>query len=130
MRFATFAAFMLPLAALAAPTPTPRQLGSADVDMLKQLTEAHDRFTAAFIDTSSATNSTIDHLSASQNELERAILDEVQAATGVFGIAVLATANLFDPHQDGQAFLKFEYVDSICAYTMVKNELTRRFCSF
>ena len=125
MRFTTFVGFMLPLAALAASTSP--QPDSADADMLKQLGEAQGRFTAAFIYTSTATNATIDQLSTSQNDLERAILDEVQAATEVFEIAVLATANIVSLND--QAALGFEYVDSLCAYTMVNNELMRRFCS-
>ena len=112
MRFAAFVAFMLPLAALAAP-PQP---DSADT--------LNERFGQAITETLSAITATIDQLSASKTHQERAVLHRAQDANKVFQTALLAGFNILN--LNGTTPRESEYVDSLCAYTMVKNEITRR----
>ena len=119
MRLTTFVALMLPLAALAASTPTPPQPDSADT--------LGSRFVQAAEGTLSAINATINQLNASTNRQERAVLHRVQDANKVFQIAVLAATNLSSLNSTNPR--EAEYVDSFCAYMMVKNKLTRHFCS-
>ena len=113
MRFATFAAFMLPLAALAEPISfsslskiaTPLNATSDHVEsVIKQL------------------------LGHTENSPLRALETAQLASTTVlFGNGALK--RMLFPDVGPAAPSDREYVDSLCAYTIVKNELTRRFCS-
>ena len=122
MRFAAFVAFTLPLTAFAAPRPTSRQLDSAD-----EFAGAMDRFRLASTDANSAIDVMIDQLSESQNPQELVISEGVQVASLVSHIAILATTSIVDRVQRNGPILEIEYVVGFCAYTMVKNGLSRRF---
>ena len=117
MRFFTFVAFMLPLSALAAPTPTPPQ-PSPD-DLIKQVTDARDRFAAAIKETSTALNNTIDLL---QNDSKRgALLKKANDANTNLGIAFTAALSIDADVRAGNAPQESEYVDNLSPYTMDHN---------
>ena len=121
MRFATFVAFVLPLAALAAPTPTPQW---------DQLDAARKEFAEALHTAGNAINMTIHQLSDFQDAPVLVhVLQTVQLVNTNFGFGVQAASRIFDALQSQNVPCDAEYVDSLCAYTIVKNELTRRFCS-
>ena len=129
MRFTTFAAFMLPLAALAAPTPTPPQPDSV-ADVLAQLEAARSDFSNSIVVTSAAINATIDQLSGSSNAAEQAILEGVQFANTNVGFAFQAATRIAIALQTNNTVLDSEYEDNLFAYMTDKNELTRLFVSF
>ena len=106
---------MLPLAALAAPTP--RQ------------SDSFDEYDQAYSETDSALQATIDQLSnvgLTLNGHRQADLDGFKLAEAYLEIAHQAAVRI---HENTSTDLSSEYVDSLCAYTMVKNELTQFFCS-
>ena len=120
MRFSTFAAFMLPLAALAAPTSTPPKPDSA-ADVLAKLEAARSDFGNSIIAASAAINATIDQLCGSSNAVEQAILKGVQFANTNVGFAFQAGTRIAIALQTNGTPLDSEYEDNLYAYTMVKN---------
>jgi hypothetical protein len=87
MRFSIFAAFMLPLAALAAPTPQPSS--ESPVRM------AHDKFTAALIETSINIQLTHDKAAGvpipalvDQTNVIRRIIDRISIASQRIGTEI------------------------------------------
>ena len=122
MRFATLFAFMLSLAALAAATSYPRPFDST-------FTDAIDRFITASVDANSSISIIYDDFGASQGSQERALYDDVRVVSSVCQIALRAVASIYTTVQSNNTILETEYVGGLCVYTMVKNELTRRFCS-
>ena len=122
MRFATFVAFMLPLAALAVPTPIPRQFNTTFTDAINRLNTAAE-------DASSSISVMLYDLGASQNSQEQTFYDGLQVASLNSQIAVKAVISIYDTVKSNNTFLDTEYVVGLYVYTMVKNELIRRFCS-
>ena len=117
MRFATFVAFMLPLAALAAPTPTPSR------------SDSFDKFNQAYYETDTALKATIDQLNNGDltlNGHRQATLSDSQLADTYLESAHQMAVRIYD---NTSTDLSTEYVNSLCAYTVGKNESTRRFCS-
>ena len=117
MRFATFVTFMLPLAAFAAPTP----LIPFGLDLCAQFRDARDQLENGFGTTIRSLATVVAQIGASANSQELAVVQGVKDAQSEI-------LNSFT--SDGAAPLKkARYVNSLCAYTMVKNELIWRFCS-
>ena len=111
MRFSTILAFMLPLAALAVPTPpsSARDLQA----QLQQLNEARERFTNALIETSGAVNKTIDLAT----ELKQsAVLDQVNKANDNLELAFLAALKVDADAKAGIQPSDDEYVDILRTY--------------
>ena len=109
MRFAIFAAFMLPLAALAAP------ITSSD------LIKISNPLTRTSVEVESVVRQLFGHTKNSPlRALETAQLANATVFFGIVAMRRIFQANVISDN---------EYVDSLCAYTIVKNELTRLFCS-
>ncbi len=124
MRFFTFVAFMLPLSALAAPTPASTSISASQpsaTDLAAQIDEARARFAQAFGDTSLALNATIDQLSVSKDSRNRGLLKTALKANKNLGIAFTAALNIDADVQAGKPPLEAEYVDNLSAYTMNQN---------
>ena len=124
MRFATFVAFMLPLAAFAAPTPTPRQ---ADSDLSVAFEDKLGNYSLALSYTVTAVNEAVVQLGASNNSQELSVLDTLlNLRHDLYSVDVF----LADNNSVVNTFLKSQYVDIFSrTYTMVKYELIPRFCS-
>ena len=118
MRFATFVTFMLPLAAFAAPTPS--ALDNLD-DLCAILKDAPDQLGNSFGTTIRSLAVVVAQIGASDNSQELAVVQDVKDAENELlnSFTSVGTAPI-----DGT-----RYVNSLCAYTMVKNELIWRFCS-
>ena len=124
MRFATFAAFMLPLAALAAPIPTPQP------PQWDQLDAARKEFADALGITGNAIDLAIHQLSDFQDvPALKIIFQTAQLANTNFGFGAQAASRIATAIQNHYTPSDAEYVDSLCEYTILENELTRRFCS-
>ena len=120
MRFATCIAFMLPLAAFARNSTT---------DSAAELPGALDRYKQGFYMASNALASMANQTAASNNTQELRVFHAIQDASSniPFVDISLPLTNDTETAQSNNASLK--YVDSLCAYTMVKNKLIPRFCS-
>ena len=121
MRFATCVAFMLPFATFA------RAQSFAD-----EINDVQKRFDQGFHGMSNAVNSVAAQISASNNSQELRVLHAMQEAkSNLPSVGVTLTfdpaASENPPVESNNTSLK--YVDSLCAYTMVKNELIPPFCS-
>ena len=120
MRFAICVAFMLPFATFA-------RANYAD-----DMTDARTLYDQGFRLWSNAHTSVASQTSASNNSQELRVLQAMhEADINLPGVTATLT---FDPKtsQDPPAEsdnTSLKYVDSLCAYTMVKNELIPRFCS-
>ena len=111
MRFTTFAAFILPLAALAVPTPAPPQPDS----VLAQLEAARVQFANGLAVSSAAINATIDQLSGSSNSAEQAVLEGVQFANTNLGFTLQAARRANAAAQANSPDLESEYEDNFYA---------------
>ena len=115
MRFATFVAFMLPLAAFADSIPSI----PFNSDLCPELQNAVSQFSNAFASTTGSLASVVSQLSVSNSGRE--LLQFVPDPSSNL------TRFTFGP--GGGPSNTARYVNILCAYTMVKNELIRRFCS-
>lgn len=119
MRFAIFVAFLLPFAGAVAALPNPVDSWAA--------------FSQAYVLTNIALQSTIDQLHGGRisqlpsDQEQQYLAGKFQEADDVLGSAHQATLNIFYAYEANTAPSENEYVDGLCAYTMVKNELTRSF---
>ena len=112
MRFTTFAAFMLPLAALAAPTTSKRD-------------QARQQFLTSLKSTGEDINMVIQQLVDFQSDpVVVLVLQTVQLVDTHFGFGAQASSRISDALQSHDDPSDAEYVDSFCAYTIAKNELT------
>ena len=117
MRFATFAAFMLPLAALAAPTPSPLDL-------------ARDQFEKSLKLTGDDIKMAIQQVGEFDGDATLVtVFQSVQLVATNVGFGAQAASRIRDALTNQHDVSPAEYVDSLCVYTIVKNELTRRFRS-
>ena len=112
MRFATSVAFMLPLAAFAAPI---------DLDPCSDLREARGQLGNGFAFSIRFLATVVAQIGASDNSQELAVVQGVKDAQSEL-------LNSF-PSDGTATFDRAQYVNTLCAYTMVKNELIWRFCS-
>jgi hypothetical protein len=102
MRFSTFAAFMLPLVALAAPTP---QSSST----LESLTTVHQRFLSAFAETSIGIRVSVALAAALP---ETGLLPRAQEAEEKLALILPAIASIQITLQQGRSPSDAEYVDN------------------
>ena len=114
MRFATFAAFMLPLAALAAPVT------------VSDLAKISDPLGRTSVEVESVISQLLDHKDSP--DLLRALQTAQLANTHVF-FGTRALVKIINANADNGTLSDAEYVDSLCVYMIVQMELTRRFCS-
>lgn len=116
MRFAPFIAiFVLPFAGAAALTGT--QLGS------------WAEFSQAYVPADIALKAIIDQLDGSPIQEQKDLATKFREADNILDSAHTGAKNMFLAFGRGDAISKEEYADSLCACSMVQNELTRRFCS-
>ena len=114
MRFATFAAFMLPLAALAAPVT------------VSDFAKISDPLGRTSVEVESVISQLLDHKDSP--DLLRALQTAQLANTHVF-FGTRALVKIINANADNGTLSDAEYVDSLCVYMIVQMELTRRFCS-
>ena len=103
MRFATIVAFILPLAAFAAPAPASRR---ADTQVSNALADAVGRYNLGVTTTLTTLNSITDQLVGSDNPQEQSALNAVNYAASNI---TLVSVNLGGDNAD------VKYVDSLCA---------------
>jgi hypothetical protein len=101
MRFSTFAIFMLPLAALAAPTPPP--------SIQAQVDKARELFTAALVETSGGINATIALATAIP---QPDVLEEANRGNEKLGLAFNAALRIQAAVMKGVVPSDAEYVDN------------------
>ena len=111
MHFATFVAFMLPLAALAAPPLTPRQSSVG-----------FSAYKLAYLDAVSAISAVVDQLNGGATTLtlnghRETYIQSFRTANISVNFGFNATSRL---DEGVSTNVDVEYVDSLCTYTMVK----------
>jgi len=117
MRFSIIAAFILPLAALAAPTPAP----APAPEVLDKIDQARLLFGTAVTVTSAGINATIALLGIPnkmriREEIRGDVLDRVNKANQKLGAAVDAAQNIDEDIKAGKLPQDSEYVDNLRVY--------------